>query len=641
MAGETHHPIDLLTSWTEALLAEREDDRKRLSKVLSGSSLKVRRAEGLTWSPVEVVEASYAFGGAKWSLACKEGGGLPGIFRVGSAVLLTPIGDPKDVAEWGTWPARVMKMRGMEMEVVLEGDGPEGVAIQHLSWTVDARADERSYKAMAHALSHWINVEDESLKAFRNAVLAVSAWPQDPHPDDAIAAHFEGLNAQQQKAADAVWSRAPLTLLHGPPGTGKTKTLVTSVSGLVAGGEKILAAAPSNMAVDVLVERLGTAGLNVVRVGHPMRVSEHVLERTLDAQVQRQPEFGRVVKTRQEAERRQREADRYVRNFGSEQREARRAANAEARAMRKEAEELEAYLSEKVIREADVVCATLVGCDDRRLRGVKFDVAVVDEAAQALPPATLIPMRRAARLVLCGDPCQLPPTVKSQGGRLLEKTMLERLIDAHQERTTMLEVQYRMHEAIMSAGNAHFYKGRLQAHEAVAHATLDGLRPWLWVDTAGCGFEERRSEEGGSVSNRDEAAFALDRAAEWLQQHPAMTLGIVAPYAAQVELLRDLWHQRVVAGEIPAQAKVTIHTVDGFQGQERDGMIVSMTRSNDCGEVGFLQESRRIHVAQTRAKHACMLVGDSATLSSDSYLGWLLEHAQEMEAYDSAWSWMC
>ena len=175
MAGETHHPIDLLTSWTEALLAEREDDRKRLSKVLSGSSLKVRRAEGLTWSPVEVVEASYTFGGAKWSLACKEGGGLPGIFRVGSAVLLTPIGDPKDVAEWGTWPARVMKMRGMEMEVVLEGDGPEGVAIQHLSWTVDARADERSYKAMAHALSHWINVEDESLKAFRNAVLAVSA----------------------------------------------------------------------------------------------------------------------------------------------------------------------------------------------------------------------------------------------------------------------------------------------------------------------------------------------------------------------------------------------------------------------------------------------------------------------------------
>ena len=633
-------PLDLLTAWTEALLAEREHDRKHLAQIFSESSLKVRRSEGLTWSPVEVTKASYAFGGAKWSVACKEGGGLPGIFRVGSAVILTPVGDSKDVAEWGTWPARVMKMRGMEMEVVLEGDGPEGVAIQHLSWTVDARADERSYKAMAHALSHWVNVEDEFLKVFRNAALAVSAWPQDPHPDAAIVAHSEDLNAQQQNAANAVWSRAPLTLLQGPPGTGKTKTLVTSVSGLVAGGEKILAAAPSNMAVDVLVERLGTAGLNVVRVGHPMRVSEHVLERTLDAQVQRQPEFGRVVKTRQEAEQRQREADRYVRNFGSEQREARRAARAEARALRKEAAELEAYLSEKVIREADVVCATLVGCDDHRLRGLTFDVAVVDEAAQALPPAVLIAMRRAMRLVLCGDPCQLPPTVKSEKGRILEKTMLERLIEVHPEHTVMLEVQHRMHEAIMSAGNAHFYGGRLRAHEEVAHATLEGIRPWIWVDTAGCGFEEMRSVKGGSVSNPEEAAFVLDRAVEWFQKHPGMSVGIVAPYAAQVEFLRDLWSEAVLKGDVQGHANVTIQTVDGFQGQERDGMIVSLTRSNDRGEVGFLSESRRIHVAQTRAKQACMLVGDSATLSTDPYLRWLLEHAQERDDYDSAWSWM-
>ena len=142
------------------------------------------------------------------------------------------------------------------------------------------------------------------------------------------------------------------------------------------------------------------------------------------------------------------------------------------------------------------------------------------------------------------------------------------------------------------------------------------------------------------MSNRDEASFALDRAADWLNIHPSMTLGIVAPYAAQVELLKEMWHARIVEGQVDGKVQVTIDTVDGFQGQERDGMIVSMTRSNDRGEVGFLSESRRIHVAQTRAKHACMLVGDSATLGSDGYLGWLLEHAQEQEAYDSAWSWM-
>jgi superfamily I DNA and/or RNA helicase len=301
---------------------------------------------------------------------------------------------------------------------------------------------------------------------------------------------------------------------------------------------------------------------------------------------------------------------------------------------------LEAYLAEKVIREADVVCATLVGCDDRRLRGVSFDVAVVDEAAQALPPATLIAMRRAPRLVLCGDPHQLPPTVKSLKGKPLEETVLERLIAKFPAETVMLEVQHRMHTQIMSAGSAHFYGGRLKAHDAVANRSLEGLKPWLWVDTAGCGFEEERSEEGGSVNNREEARFVVERAAEWLAAHPGMSLGVVAPYSAQVELLRDLWRERVVSGEVATSSDVTIHTVDGFQGQERDGMIVSMTRSNDRGEVGFLSESRRIHVAQTRAKMACMLVGDSATLSTDPYLGWLLEHAQERDAYDSAWSWM-
>lgn len=634
------HPLDLLTLWTQALLAERDEERQRLKEVLASSSLKVRRAEGLTWSPVEVTDASYAFGGAKWSLTCQEGGGLPGIFRVGSAVLLTPVGNPKDVEEWGTWPARVMKMRGMEMDVVLEGDGPEGVAIQHIKWTVDARADERSYQAMAHALSHWVNVESADLKSLRDAALALGEWPASPLPVDAVSGDFSALNAAQASAAKAVWSRAPLTLLHGPPGTGKTRTLVAAMAGLVEAGENVLSTAPSNMAVDVLVERLSKAGLNAVRVGHPMRVSERVLERTLDAQVQQQPEYSRVVKTRQEAEQKQREADRYVRNFGSEQREARRAARAEARAMRKEAEELEAYLAEKVIREADVVCATLVGCDDRRLRSVSFDVAVVDEAAQALPPATLIAMRRAPRLVLCGDPHQLPPTVKSRKGKPLEETMLERLIAKFPAETVMLEVQHRMHSQIMSAGNTHFYQGKLKAHDAVAFRLLEGLKPWLWVDTAGCGFEEERSEEGGSVSNRDEARFVVERAAEWLAAHPGMSLGVVAPYSAQVELLRDLWYDRVVSGEVSPSADVTIHTVDGFQGQERDGMIVSMTRSNDRGEVGFLSESRRIHVAQTRAKMACMLVGDSATLGTDPYLGWLLEHAQERDAYDSAWSWM-
>jgi len=630
----------VLTAWTQALLLERDEERTRLQSLLEHASLKQRRAEGLSWSPVAVTAASYAFGGAQWSLACGEGGGLPNAFRVGSAVLLSPVGDDESSKALGVWPARVRKMRGLDMEVVLEGDGPEGVSPQHLKWTVDARADERSYNAMAHALSHWVNADADEDKAFRDLALGLAERWSAPDPEDVLVGDASGLNERQQRAAEDIWRRPQVSLLHGPPGTGKTSTLVKAVKALVDDGDKVLAAGPSNMAVDVLVERFHSLGLNVVRVGHPMRVQQGVLETTLDARVQQLPEYARLVKTRRDAAQQQRAADKYVRNFDAAQREARKQARAEARALRKEAEELEAYLAEKVIREADVVCATLVGCDDRRLRGLKFDVAIVDEAAQALPPATLIPMRRANRLVLSGDPCQLPPTVKSQRARVLSTTLMERLVERHPDQTHLLQVQHRMHEAIMAFGNLKFYQGQLTAHAEVGDRTLEGVQPWVVVDTAGCGFDEVRSEEGGSVSNLDEAAFVLDRAVEWLTMHPGISLGIVAPYAAQVETLREGWSERLRAQPSLREGAVTIHTVDGFQGQERDAMLVSLTRSNDKGEVGFLSESRRIHVAQTRAKMACMLVGDSATLSSDPFLADLFDFAQANDAYDSAWSWM-
>ena len=630
----------MLTAWTQALLLERDEERTRLQSLLEHASLKQRRAEGLSWSPVAVTAASYAFGGAQWSLACGEGGGLPNAFRVGSAVLLSPVGDDESSKALGVWPARVRKMRGLDMEVVLEGDGPEGVSPQHLKWTVDARADERSYNAMAHALSHWVNVDADEDKAFRDLALGLAERWSALDPEDVLVGDASGLNEGQQRAAEDIWRRPQVSLLHGPPGTGKTSTLVKAVKALVDDGDKVLAAGPSNMAVDVLVERFHSLGLNVVRVGHPMRVQQGVLETTLDARVQQLPEYARVVKTRRDAAQQQRAADKYVRNFDAAQREARKQAHAEARALRKEAEELEAYLAEKVIREADVVCATLVGCDDRRLRGLKFDVAIVDEAAQALPPATLIPMRRANRLVLSGDPCQLPPTVKSQRARVLSTTLMERLVKRHPDQTHLLQVQHRMHEAIMAFGNLKFYQGQLTAHPEVGNRTLEGVQPWVVVDTAGCGFDEVRSAEGGSVSNLDEADFVLDRAVEWLTMHPGISLGIVAPYAAQVEALREGWSERLRAQPALREAAVTIHTVDGFQGQERDAMLVSLTRSNDKGEVGFLSESRRIHVAQTRAKMACMLVGDSATLSSDPFLADLFDFAQAHDAYDSAWSWV-
>lgn len=570
-------------------------------------------------------------------MECGEGGGLSGCFRNGQAVLLTAIeGSSEDAI--APCNARVLKSRGHALEVQLEGVGPEGVAIQHIRWTVEARPDERSFESMAHALSHWINVDDKSLLNQREAGLGFAEPETEEGFDSACEAHE--MNDQQVEATKLLSSGSSVGLLHGPPGTGKTRTLVHGIHCLVKNGKRILASAPSNMAVDVLVERLAKCGLNVVRVGHPAKVQDHVLERTLDAQVEQHDGYGRVTGYRRQADEWQRQADRHVRNFGPAEREARKEARREARALRKEADELETFLAEEILRKADVVCATLVGCDDKRLRALNFDVAVVDEAGQALAPATLIPMRRSPRLFLCGDPCQLPPTVKTREAAALNQSLMEFLLEQGKTPVVMLEEQYRMHQAIMRSGSERFYQGKLVAHHSVGERSLEGLRPWVWVDTAGCGFEEKRSEEGGSVANVEEARFVVARASEWLVEHPNMSLGVVAPYAAQVEALQNEWSGIVAGNRDLEGADITIHTVDGFQGQERDGMIVSLTRCNERGEIGFLSDSRRIHVAQTRARMACMLVGDSVTLGQDDYLGWLIEWAQGSDCYDSAWSWM-
>lgn len=252
-------------------------------KLLQSSvPLKTRRAEGLLWSPVGVSECRYARGGAIWSMECGEGGGLSGCFRNGQAVLLTAI-NGEDAME--PCNARVLKSRGHALEVQLEGDGPEGVAIQHIRWTVEARPDERSFESMAHALSHWINAQDKSLVKQREAGLGFSE-PEMVAGFDLVCEAAD-LNSRQLDATTLLCSGSSVGLLHGPPGTGKTRTLVHGIECLAKNGKRILASAPSNMAVDVMVERLAQCGLNVVRVGHPAKVQGHVLESTLDTQIGR------------------------------------------------------------------------------------------------------------------------------------------------------------------------------------------------------------------------------------------------------------------------------------------------------------------------------------------------------------------
>lgn len=637
--GEQLHPIQELGRLAEALVVERTEEEQRMASLLEQQSLRYRRADGLTWSPVTVASIEFTFGGRPTAvLEMGHGGGKAGAFRSGTPVQVyqaNEAGQPAGGAD-AVRKGIVRKATDTTIEVVLDGD-PFTPDEQHARWTVDLRPDDRTFRLMAEALSHWINVEDPTRQALRDAMLlGDSAALMGKTIGDVgdLADLASGLNPDQTQALHLAWSHPALTLLHGPPGTGKTTTLVAIVQGFARQQERILATAPSNTAVDLLALRCREAGLDVVRIGHPIRIEEAVLSSSLESKVEAHPEHKQVRALRKRAKDAWREADRFRRNFTAEDRKARTEARREARDLEREANDLEAYLADRVLADAQVICATLAGSADRLLAGMRFDVAVIDEAGQALEPATWIPMQRADRFVIAGDPQQLPPVVKSQQAVTLEISLLEKLMARHKSApiTHQLRTQYRMHEKIQGPPSDWFYGGTLVADASVADRGLTGLPPWTWLDTAGRGFEEQREAGSDSTCNPDEAAFVIERVRELHAFHPDASIGIVAPYAAQVRALEEAW-----SGPLPEQ--IVISTVDGFQGQERDIMVLSLTRSNDAGEIGFLKEHRRTNVAMTRARKHLLIIGDTATLGAEPFFASLIERAETEGAYRSAWEY--
>ena len=628
-----------LSALTEALVLEHRAEEARYAAILNGQPVAARKAEGLTWAPVRVVRTSFTLGGRP-TVEVAADAGEPGAFRAGSAVQLT---SDDNKGEKVSHRGIVRSARGLEAEVVLDGDDLPDQAV-HRSWVLDARFDERSFKEMARALSDVLNAgrdgKTSRLASLREVLLGY-ARPEvvDPEPFE-----HPDLNASQNRAVGHALTAPEVTTLHGPPGTGKTTTLVHLVKALVRRGEKVLCATPSNAAADVLVERLSAVGLQVVRLGHPMRVDPAVADRALDRVVAADPDHKQVKTLRRQAEEAARAAEREVRNFGAEQRAARRAAFSEARQLRKEADRLEGFLAERAIEQAQVVCCTLVGAADRMLQGRRFGTVVVDEAGQALEPGAWIPVRLADRVVLAGDACQLPPTVKDPGALKagLGVSLLEKAI-ARERNVHLLDTQYRMHADIMAHPNRAFYQGALQAAPGVSDRVLEGVPPLTFIDTAGRGWDEERSaaeadatgRSHASTRNPEEGAFTVDRVRELLAAHPEASIGVIAPYRAQVTLLEE----QLASDVAQADGRLTIQTVDGFQGQERDIMVIGLTRSNAAGDVGFLSEHRRMNVAMTRARMHLLVIGDSATLGTDPFYVDFIQHCEQTGAYRSCWEW--
>lgn len=447
------------------------------------------------------------------------------------------------------------------------------------------------------------------------------------------------LDDAQRAAVDLALAAEDVAIIHGPPGTGKTTTVVELIRQAIRRGERVLACAPSNLAVDNLFERLLVHGERALRIGHPARVMPALREHTLDVLVESHPSLKLAREWTKEAFSLRRQAGRYMRTAPAAG--ARRDLRAEARKLLDDARQMEAGLVNHLLDSATVICSTLTGLNGDLLGDREFDLVVIDEAAQSTEPACWIPLLRSRRLVLAGDHCQLPPTVLSHDARRddFHVSLMERLVNRDGDSISRrLTTQYRMHEQIMRFSSEEFYDGALVASEAVRQHLLADLPDVTaspltqtavrFFDTAGSGCEEQSEAGGSSLQNPGEADYVARQVNELLAAGLKPTeLAVITPYAAQARLLRDL---------ITSPA-VEVDTVDGFQGREKEVIVISLVRSNTRGELGFLTDTRRMNVALTRARRKLIVFGDSSTLANHDFYLRLLEYFEREDVYGTVW----
>lgn len=547
----------------------------------------------------------------------------------GSPVVLTQTGVQRGLTFRGVVHDRNWTSIGIAI------DPPDDDLPDEAKWRLDLTPDEVSRLRQQEALRRAASADGDRLAELRAALLG------EREPDFAEhSASGSSLNAPQREAVALALAAKDVAIVHGPPGTGKTTAVVELIRQAVARGDKVLACAPSNLAVDNVLEKLLAAGARPVRIGHPARIVPELRERALDLLVEKHADARQARKLAKDAFALFRQADKWTRTkpLPGEKASLRR----EARELLGEARKFEALAAERILDEAPIICATLTGLDSEVLGRRRFDLAVLDEACQSTEPASWLPLLRADRVVLAGDHCQLPPTIVSPEAaeRGLAVSLMERLAALHGSRITRrLTVQYRMHAAIMGFSNAEFYEGELLADDSVAEhrlCDLPGVRaepltelPVQFIDTAGASYDEEHEEETGSRFNRSEAQLAVRKVRALLDAGvSAEQIAVIAPYRAQVRLLRE---------RLADVLGLEIDSVDGFQGREKEAVVLTMVRSNPEGEIGFLGDTRRTNVALTRARRKLLVIGDSATLANHPFYQRMLTHFETIGAYASVW----
>ena len=615
--------IDELGKLASTLRLEQKEDYALHDAWLRQSAITERKRNGITWFPLRIVETGYGIGSYPFIVVERNPGDrLDHKFQSAAPVSLFSAADGNNDSLLNGTVGYVDDQR-MKISFFVDelpdwmDDGKLGVNLLF---------DTRTYDEMFKALNQLINVEKGTLKHLRDVLLGYKP---------ALVKSFSGntssrLNDSQNEALKSICSAEDVAIVHGPPGTGKTTTLVESIREVLRSEKQIMVCAPSNAATDHLARCLADHELRVVRIGNLAKVETDNTALTLDVLLQQEKDFKQIKELKRRALDLRKMGGKYKRSFGREEAEQRKLIFQEARNLSKEARELESYLIQKVLDEAQVIACTLIGSASDYLAGRRFSTVVIDEAGQGIEPAVWVPVLKADRVVMAGDPFQLPPTVKSQEAARngLTETLLEKAIKRIGN-ASLLKIQYRMHTSIMEFSNRKFYENQLTAAPAVAFRLLGQSIPVEFIDTAGCGFEEEAGDSGDSRCNPEEVSLLRKHFDQLKQENQGnWSAAIISPYRAQVELLQK---------EFATAPGVSVNTIDSFQGQERDVVYISLVRSNDKSEIGFLRDYRRMNVAMTRARMKLVMIGDSATLGNDKFFAELLEYVESIAGYRSAW----
>ncbi len=632
-------PIQALQQQRLLLQLEYQTEKEAFRKQTEETGIERKVKRGDAWYPLKVGKSYYnSLNQLVIEVFRTADQDIEHTFEFGKTVMFFSCQNNQTI-KYLSFTGTVSYVDGDRMVCVLPNEG-YSVTLQHTeNLGVQLSFDETSYRLMIEALDRAIKGKGR-LGELRD--LFYSHRPAETFVFQPM--HFPYLNATQEDAVNRVLRAKDVAIVHGPPGTGKTTTLVEAIRETLMRESQVLVCAQSNMAVDWISEKLVDRGINVLRIGNPTRVNDKMLSFTYERRFEAHPDYPHLWAIRKA-----------IRELRGKRREKRgESFHQKLESLKSRATELEIRINNELFSEARVIACTLVGAANRLLDGQKFGTLFIDEAAQALEAACWIPMRRVSRVILAGDHCQLPPTVKSIAALKagLGKTLMERLVETHPEAVTLLKIQYRMNDDIMRFSSNYFYDGQVESAPNVKYRgilDLDVAMEWVnpseysehsenseYSEYSEKSFKESFIGESFGRINKEEAELTLNTLQQYFERigkqrllDERIDVGIISPYRAQVQYLRRLLMKREFFK--PFRRQISVNTVDGFQGQERDIIVLSMVRSNDEGQIGFLRDLRRMNVAITRARMKVIILGDVPTLTRHPFYRQLWKYVQALK----------